>query len=223
MWFEHRALDMRNDGVTDSWDKFCDDLKTAFQPVTAHAMARDKLHRILQRESVQQYNSVFMKTITLVKDMTEDEKVDRYRRGLRPNLQREVMLANCTTLTHAMQVALKCEMVYDRTRRELPSNYSSSRRTFNDQPGYSSYRSYHDTAVPMEVNNISNGPRRHFGTHQGQRHVMNRSSNLTGFGDGARRNANGTYRAGNRNQNPTRGGQNSNNWRASGNGQPRRQ
>jgi hypothetical protein len=69
-----------------TFKKLCRRLVTTFQPITAHAMARDKLHSLYQRESVQRNNSICFKTITFVPNMTEDEKVDKYTYGgeLRP-------------------------------------------------------------------------------------------------------------------------------------------
>jgi uncharacterized membrane protein len=55
-------------------------------------MARDKLHSLYQRESVQQYNSIFWETTALVHNMTEDEKVDKYTYGLKPQFKREVLM-----------------------------------------------------------------------------------------------------------------------------------
>ena len=57
VWYEHRIQDMHVAGVLDSWPSFCKDLIDTFQPITAPAMARDKLHHIKQRGSVQDFNS----------------------------------------------------------------------------------------------------------------------------------------------------------------------
>ena len=226
VWYEHRDSDLHIAGVVDTWDAFCQDLITTFQPITAHAMARDKLHSLYQRASVQQYNSVFLKTITLVHNMTEDEKVDKYTHGLKPLFKREVLMENCTSLTHAMQVASKSEMMYARTRREIPNNFD--RRPYDNHNRYSAYRNYQDTAVPMEVNNISHGYRRNVDTYQGRQPANNKSSYVA-----IRRNPlpNETHRTienpnkhyNNNSNNNNRMSNSSNNWRTSGNGQPRHQ
>jgi hypothetical protein len=52
----------------------------------------DKLHKLHQTDTVQQFNYEYLKTITLVRDMTEDEKVDKYNYGLKPHLKREVLM-----------------------------------------------------------------------------------------------------------------------------------
>ena len=227
VWYEHRDSDLHNAGVVDTWDTFCHDLITTFQPITAHAMARDKLHSLYQRESVQQYNSIFLKTITLVQHMTEDEKVDKYTHGLKPIFKREVLMENCTSLTHAMQVASKSEMVYARTQREIPgSNFD--RRPYDNHNRYSAYRNHQDTAVPMEVNNISNGYRRTVGKYEGRQPANNKSSYATirknlVTGETYRTINNNRYGNNNSNNSNNRVPNSSNNWRTSGNGQPRRQ
>jgi hypothetical protein len=66
--------DLHIAGVVDTWDAFCQDLVTTFQPITAHAMARDKLCTVCISVSLCS-NTIqsFWKTITLVHNMTEDE------------------------------------------------------------------------------------------------------------------------------------------------------
>jgi Ty3 transposon capsid-like protein len=224
VWYEHRDSALHISGVVDTWDAFCQDLITTFQPITAHAMARDKLHSLYQRESVQQYNSIFLKTITLVHNMTEDEKVDKYTHGLKPLFKREVLMENCTSLTHAMQVASKSEMVYARTRRETPNGFD--RRPYDNHNRYSAYRNYQDTAVPMEVNNISNGYRRNVGKYQGQQPAHNQSPYVATRKNpitGETYRVTNKYQNNNSNINNDRVPNSSNNWRTSGNGQPRRQ
>jgi hypothetical protein len=77
-------------------------------------------------------------------------------------------MENCNTLLHAMQVASKSGMLFIRTHREGPN------AGFNHGP-YNTYKIYHkypahtryqDTAVPMKVNNLSNGHRNNYSLYQ---------------------------------------------------------
>jgi Retrotransposon gag protein len=121
VWYEHRVLDMHAAGIQDSWEAICRDLINTFQPISAHAMARDKSRKLRQTDTVQQFNCESLKTITLVRDMPENEKVASTLYGLKPHLKREVLMENCTTLSDAMQVASKSKMVFNRTHCEVPN------------------------------------------------------------------------------------------------------
>jgi Ty3 transposon capsid-like protein len=195
VWYEHRVHDLQTADILDTWDAFCQDLINTFQPTSAHAMARDKLHNLRPTNTVQHFNCDFLKTITLVRGMTDHEKVDKYTDGLNPHLKCEVLMENCTTLSHAMQVASKGELVFTRTNREMPKdvynrayNHSYSHNNFHQYPAHTGYQ---DTAVAMEVNNLSNGfykdsyngYRDNYGTCQGQQHVNNKHPYSTGSGN----------------------------------------
>jgi hypothetical protein len=156
--------------------------------------------------------------------MTEDEKVDKYTHGLKPPFKREVLMENCTSLTHAMQVASKSEMVYARTRRETPNRFD--RRPYDNHNRYSAYRNYQDTAVPMESTTfpmdtvatlanikLSNLP---ITNHRMWLLVRIRLQVNT-------YRVTNKYQNNNSNINNNRVSNSSNNWRTSGNGQPRRQ
>lgn len=223
VWYEHRVHDLHAAGILDTWDAFCQDLINTFQPISAHAMARDSLHKLHQTNTVQQFNSEFLKTITLVRNMTEDEKVDKYTYGLKPHLKREVLMENCTTLSHAMQVASKSEMVFARTHREMPNAiYNRPYRPYNNYNNYHPYPAhtgYQDTAVPMEVNYLSNGyydnyynGHRDYGTYQGQQYTIDKRPYSTGSGNAPRRDTNQNNARHNTNAN-SKSNNNSGQWR----------
>lgn len=154
-WYKHREEAMRQHGITDSWDAFIRDLMTYFQPIDVHTLARDKLYNLRQIHSVQNYNSTFMDLIANIIDMTEDEKVDKYIRGLQPAIQHLVMIENCTTLTTAMQVACKSELIQQRAALSVHqfNNRPTFNRPMNASQGFSRFANNGPT--PMEVNNIS--------------------------------------------------------------------
>ena len=186
-------------------------------------MARDSLQKLHQTNTVQQFNSEFLKTITLVRDMTEDEKVDKYTYGLKPHLKRGVLMENCTTLSHAMQVASKSEMVFPRTHREMPNAiYNRPFRPYNNYNNYHQYPAptgYQDTAVPMKVNHPFNGyydnyynGHRDYGTYQGQQYNTDRRPYPTESNNAPRRDINQNNARNNTNAN-NKSNTNSGQWR----------
>ena len=75
-------------GVSDAWDQFCRELRANFCPLNAAKLARDKLHVYRQTGSLRDYIAGFRTLILDVPGMSEDEKLDKFCRGLSYNLLR---------------------------------------------------------------------------------------------------------------------------------------
>ena len=79
-----------------SWKDFVQGLEEAFLPPNHHARLRDQLARIKQKSSVSAYNTEFMnirlQLAQLGDELTSYDAIDRYIRGLKPNVEREIRL-----------------------------------------------------------------------------------------------------------------------------------
>jgi len=93
------------------WNAFADELKRMFMPVNRVKLARDKLATIRQRdnETVAAYTTNIRRLLLTIPSLSEDDKVDRYIRGLQPYLRKETYLSDPATFEQAAQIAAKHE------------------------------------------------------------------------------------------------------------------
>lgn len=127
-----------------TWADFRARMKEAFQPINPVESARDRLARLRQTTSANAYAALFRNITLEIPGITDDEKKDRFIRGLKRRTQEEVRLRTPATFEHAVQLAVR----YDSLMR--PNNWSNG--TARD--GSSSYG-----PAPMELGAINNTSR----------------------------------------------------------------
>lgn len=88
-----------------TWDHFAAALRQQFRPVNTAKTARDRLVNLRQTRSVQDYAYHFRSIIIDIPGMTEDEKIDRFVRGLKDRIRQEVDLREPGTLDKAISLA----------------------------------------------------------------------------------------------------------------------
>ena len=138
--------------TTTNWAEFAIGLRRQFEPINAIRVARDKLARLRQDKSVQDYTARFRTIVLQVPDMSEAELMDRFIRGLKPAAQRELELHPPATFDDAVILAERVDAVEWRVR----SASSSSRPA--PSYGYAS-QAYHGTgATPMELGSMRHKP-----------------------------------------------------------------
>jgi hypothetical protein len=116
-----------------TWNAFVAALQHMFTPLNRAKIARDQLANARQgdREPVARYTAFMRRLILSIPTMAEDEKLDRYIRGLSPAIREKVFEQEPTTFEQAAQLAAKYELllkgkgrgVFSTTRREY---YSAS-------------------------------------------------------------------------------------------------
>jgi hypothetical protein len=106
------------------------------------------LYKLRQTDTVQQFNYEYLMAITLVRDLTEDEKVDMYTYGIKPHPKYQRLMPTCTTPPHAMQVASKSEMVFTCTHREMP-NVGYNRGSYNTYNDYHRHQAHTGSKIPQ--------------------------------------------------------------------------
>jgi hypothetical protein len=114
-WYHSVRSDTLPDGerlVT--WDAFKTALMEQFSPVEPIKRARDQLADLKQDGSVRDYTSRFRQLCTIITNISEAEKLDRYVRGLRQRIKSEVELRDPETFAEATKLAEKVDSSLDR-------------------------------------------------------------------------------------------------------------
>jgi hypothetical protein len=113
-WWRNLAEHARVSGVkpcNGKWDIFKEKLIQAFRPVNHVKLARDKLATLKQYGSVAKYNDEFISLCMQIPDMGEADKLDRYVRGLKFKVKKDVELAEPKTLEEAMNKASRIDSI----------------------------------------------------------------------------------------------------------------
>jgi len=87
------------------WENFKDDLIKYHQPISAVTVARDNIAQLVQRTSVANYVKDFKDLALNIPNFSEDERLDRFKRGLKHDVRLHVALANPSTFEEAVTIA----------------------------------------------------------------------------------------------------------------------
>jgi hypothetical protein len=93
LYLRRSALTWYNDNkdtLPKDYDRFKAKLVDAFAPVSQSVLARDRLKRLVHRDSLEKYCDLFRKQAMLVTDMSPTDKVERFVDGLQPWLRKHV-------------------------------------------------------------------------------------------------------------------------------------
>lgn len=113
-----------------TWVEFKTQIRAAFQPINPIEDARDRLARLRQNTSVNAYASIFRKTVLEIPSITDDEKKDRFIRGLKRRTLEHVRVRNPDTFEEAVQIASRYDSLlasygrFENQRSNRPNNYS---------------------------------------------------------------------------------------------------
>lgn len=122
-----------------TWDTFKRGIIDYFQPLSATIVARDNLARLYQRTSVKAFVEEFKSQVLNIPDITDPEKLDKFRRGLKKDVRLHVAFANPPTFDQAVTIAEQIDEVLYSHRSVLSRSTSSAHY---DRPSAS---------VPMEI------------------------------------------------------------------------
>ena len=143
-WDNHQHLVMLDEKLkVEYWSQFKDVICKHFQPANRSQNARDKLAELRQTHSVLAYTSEFNKLCIRIDDIAESEKLDKFIRGLKPNIRKEVKLKT----PHALIDAISYAQTIDNIEYSERSNYKTSSSTYQGNRGYNG-------PAPMEVNQV---------------------------------------------------------------------
>ena len=94
-----------------TWAAFKESITSAFQPINPMESARDRLANLRQTGPVRTYASIFRAIILEIPTITDDEKKDRFIRGLKPNLVREIRVRAPATFEEAVTMAVRLDAI----------------------------------------------------------------------------------------------------------------
>lgn len=120
-----------------TWADFYAAITAEFQPINTTKIARDKLAELRQRNSVQSYAFEFRNITAEIPYMTEEEKVDKFIRGLKDRTRQEVDIQDPKTLEHAIRLADRYDSI----------SFQSQRKQIQ--------KVHRNIATPMEIDNVN--------------------------------------------------------------------
>jgi len=133
--------------IPTTWPEFENALRTEFVPQDSLRRSRDKIRKLTQRNSVSAYLAEFRNVSLMIPNMTEDEKVDRFCVGLKPQIRLEVLKSGVQTLEQAARIALNVDSAL--YGAEMFSEGGQSRGNTSAE-----------VPQPMDIGNLEQGTRR---------------------------------------------------------------
>src|SRR3954464_14503228 len=148
-WWRHHFKKITDDeDELPNWKRFERLLSKKFKPVNATKVARAPPARLCQTSSVKAYNAAFTSTILEIPNISEEEMVDRYVRGLKEKVRVEVELREPTDLEEAMRIADRFDTIafaYTSRPSFYPTKQPEQRQTYVKPLG----------PAPMEIDTIT--------------------------------------------------------------------
>lgn len=92
-----------------TWEELRQHLLKRFSPINKVKSARDRLAVCRQNNSVSQFNEEFQKIIMDIPNISPEEAIDRYLRGLKRQIQTELCTKEYENLNDILSDALKVE------------------------------------------------------------------------------------------------------------------
>ena len=126
-----------------NWNELRESVISRFDTLNKEKVARDKLAKWRQVKDVTTFNQDFQKILLDIPDMAMKEQVDRYTRGLKPYIWKELCTKDYSNLADAMRDAERVESAHRRA--------GSSPKIRIDQRNYTSASS---KPTPMDIGNI---------------------------------------------------------------------
>lgn len=100
---------LQSENYPTTWADFKTELRKEFIPQDSIRRARDKLRRLVQRTSVSTYLNEFRNIVLTISSIGEDEKLDKFVSGLKPQIRIEVLKSNPQSLDEACNIALNVD------------------------------------------------------------------------------------------------------------------
>jgi hypothetical protein len=101
-----------------TWDFFVQSITDKYEPVPVGFTARTALKSIRQTGTIQEYNDAFSEVVSMISDMAEADKVDKYIEGLKQGLRLKVAGTLTRTLLESMTVAVQLEAAWANVPRD---------------------------------------------------------------------------------------------------------
>ena len=125
-----------------TWSSLKDALSIRFETLNKAKIARDKLAKWRQVKDVSTFNDDFQRIILDIPNISVEEQIDRYTRGLKPYIWRELCTREYTSLNAAMRDAERVESAHRRVGNPMKSRRNDGLSINSDGP------------TPMEIGNL---------------------------------------------------------------------
>jgi Retrotransposon gag protein len=134
------------------WEQLKEQLTSYYRPLHQELRARDALHLLRQRGSVDDYAKSFNNLILKVPGMTLEEKLYIFIKGLKTNIQISVAMQDPTTVEQAKILAASADGILSQQRRSPLRSFCQSWFAFHCPPR--AYGDRRNISTPQ-----SSGPR----------------------------------------------------------------
>jgi hypothetical protein len=109
-----------------TWAEFQTERRLNFCPMNRVKIARDRIHSLRQTGQLRDFVREFRNLTLDIAGMSEDEKLDRFVRGLTPYIRREVELQEPDSLDKAIKLSEKFDAVLRSTRPATAMRFATA-------------------------------------------------------------------------------------------------
>ena len=144
----------------DTWEKFEVAMIARWDLVNPSKVARDKIKKLRQVTSVQEYTKRFLSLAAEIDDMSAAERADRYFDGLKPNIQRTLAVQGIDDFATMLAAAERLDAIdfqqQSREKRQQNQPYRPTPRVNEVSVGPRDNNNDNNHGVP-EVNAVQGG------------------------------------------------------------------
>lgn len=98
----------------ENWDEFKETIRAKYKPFDSAEIARDKLAALRQTTSVEDYIGRFEEITMEIPAITDDEKRDRFVRGLKLIIRKEIRIRETMNFVDTTRLAAKFDNIISR-------------------------------------------------------------------------------------------------------------
>ena len=167
VWWEHVVKELAENlrPKMETWEDFEAAVKSEFQPLDSIQIARDKLADLIQTTSVTTYIGIMRDLALQIPDLSKGDLLHKFKRGLKPNIRKDVELRDPHTLDEAVRMAERADTIemgnrfsrrqsqgqaFNRGQRPPFGQHNGPPRNFNGAQGSGPQNRYNGPA-PMEL------------------------------------------------------------------------
>lgn len=151
-----------------SWQLFKRVFLDEYEPKEAAEIARARLDTLRQRGPVINYCNDFREQMNKIADMSVADQLHNFKKGLQPDIARELAMQRPDTLDKAMQIAQRVDLEYQHANRNynrsFNNNHNNNNNSFhrnNTANGFRNKKTFYgnnhagggNTSAPMELGN----------------------------------------------------------------------
>lgn len=193
-WWRHLENSIDENGETEApkdWNDFKNLFRKEFRPSNATQMARQRLEKLKQYNSIREYIVEFRNVMLDLPDMFEEDAVHQFIQGLQYEPRLQVLLKTPTTLKAAYSAAEAYEAAVECAQGVREPSFNNTRHGYNNNPGNYHFqsstqatRSTVDGPTPMDLDALYNNRRNNRGYEKNSGTIQ--CHNCQGYGHIAR-------------------------------------